>query len=90
MPVEGTTARPGRTRMSRLIYVDRESYLPLRVVERGPRGEIFTVTDYVRAERLPLTDATRADLEMSPHPGAQRPGPDGAIRFSDPPVAGRR
>jgi hypothetical protein len=84
------TARPGRMRMSRLIYVDRESYLPLRVVERGPQGETFTVTDYVKAERLPLTDATRADLRMSPHPGARRPGPDGAIRFSDPPVARRR
>jgi hypothetical protein len=86
----GGAARPGRMRMSRLVYVDRDSYLPLRVVERGPRGEIFTVTDYVRAERLPLTDATRGELQMSPHPGAHRPGPDGAIRFSDPPVARRR
>lgn len=59
-------------RMSRLIYVSRADYLPLRVVERGPRGEVFTVTDYRDIERLPIDGQTEAQLRMSPHPGVQR------------------
>ena len=58
--------------MSRLIYLDRRDYLPQRVVERGPEDEIFTVTDCVDVERLPVNDATVAQLRMSPHPGATR------------------
>jgi hypothetical protein len=59
-------------RMSRLIYVSRADYLPLRVVERGPRGEVFTVTDYRDIARLPIDAQTEAQLRMSPHPGVPR------------------
>jgi hypothetical protein len=62
-----------RMRMSRLIYIRRADYLPLRVVERGPHDEIWTITDYTDVERLPIDAQTRAQLRMSPHPGAQRP-----------------
>jgi hypothetical protein len=58
-------------RMSRLIYISREDYLPLRVVERGPHGEIWTITDYIAVERLPIDAQTRAQLRMSPHPGVR-------------------
>jgi hypothetical protein len=69
-------------RLSRLIYVDREHYLPLRVVERGPQDEIWAVTDYVDVERLPVTADTSSKLRMAPHPGAQRADAQG--RFTIP------
>jgi hypothetical protein len=87
----GFTIATGKTtlRLSRLIYVDRESYLPLRDVELGPHGEIWTETDYVKAERLPVTPETRADLQMRAHPGAARPDADGVLRLRVPSGASR-
>jgi hypothetical protein len=78
-PTAGGNTRPQH--MSRVVYVDRERFLPLRVIERGPHGETFTVTDYTSVERLPVTPATRAELRMRPHPGAARPDANGTIRM---------
>jgi hypothetical protein len=59
-------------RLARDIYIDREKYLPLRVIDYGPPGAPATMTDYVVAERLPRTPATEQLLRMSPHPGAKQ------------------
>ena len=56
--------------MTRTVYVDRETFLPVRVVERT-EGRVTEVTDYVLAERLPRTDANERLLRMAPHPGAK-------------------
>ena len=60
----------------RTIYVDKERFLPVRVVERtewlARGGEIVqSITDYVEIERLPRTPENEKLLEMSPHPGAK-------------------
>jgi hypothetical protein len=61
-------------RTYRLIYLNRETFLPVRVVEHFPAGEttpaIDVPTDYLVAERLPRTPENERLLEMSPHPGA--------------------
>jgi len=62
----------GTVEASRLVYVDRERFLPVRVVERGPGEIVSTVTDYVEVERLPRTPANERLLTMSAHPGAKR------------------
>ena len=59
----------------RTIYVDRERFLPVRVVERSlwpaRGGEIIhSITDYTGIERLERTPENEKLLEMSPHPGA--------------------
>ena len=61
----------GSVQMTRTVYVDRETFLPVRVLERV-EGRIAVVTDYVVAERLPRTPANERLLRMSPHPGAKR------------------
>jgi hypothetical protein len=55
---------------SRTVYVDRKSFLPVRVVERT-MGVAGAITDYVEVERLPRTPENERRLEMSPHPGAK-------------------
>jgi hypothetical protein len=55
---------------SRLVYVDRERFLPVRVVERMP-GVDEQVTEFLLAERLPRTPANERLLRMPPHPGAR-------------------
>jgi hypothetical protein len=62
----------------RLIYVDRERFLPLRVVEGAPGGVVNVITDYVVAERLPRTQQNETLLRLSPHPGAKEL-PDGPL-----------
>jgi hypothetical protein len=56
----------------RIVSVDRETYLPVRV-EARISGTSF-VTDYVDAERLPRTEANENLLKMAPHPGAEEVG----------------
>lgn len=58
--------------LARLIYVDSETYLPVRVVELGPGGVENTISDYTATERLPRTPANERLLRMSPHPGAKQ------------------
>jgi hypothetical protein len=62
----------------RLIYVDRERFLPVRVVEGAPGGVVNAITDYVVAERLPRTPQNERLLRLSPHPGAEKL-PDGPL-----------
>jgi hypothetical protein len=60
--------------------VDSRTFLPLalrmRVVADLVHGRELMTTrvDYLRYERLPVTDANKALLRMSPHPGADRTG----------------
>jgi hypothetical protein len=69
--VTDPTGLPKKTlHLSRTVYVNREDFLPVRLVEHLP-GLDFT-TDYVVAERLPMTPANEALLRMTPHPGAKR------------------
>ncbi|WP_354697751.1 hypothetical protein DSM112329_03391 [Paraconexibacter sp. AEG42_29] len=63
---------PSRTvSFSRLVFVDREDFLPVRVVERTPPS-ISLVIDFIEAERLPRTPETEAKLRFAPHPGARQ------------------
>jgi hypothetical protein len=62
----------------RLIYVDRERFLPVRVVEGAPGGVVNMITDYLVAERLPRTPENERLLRLAPHPGAERL-PDGPL-----------
>ena len=60
----------------RTIYIDRDRFLPVRVVERSEwparGGEIVhSITDYPEIERLPRTPENEKLLEMSHHPGAE-------------------
>jgi hypothetical protein len=81
-PANGTvkdpTGLPRQTlHLYRTIYIDRDHYLPVRIVEHWPApiarpGTIDSVTDYVTAERLPRTPDTEQLLRMSPHPGAKK------------------
>ncbi len=61
----------GPVEILRTVYVDRETFLPVRVVERF-ESRTTAITDYVLAERLPRTPANERFLRMSPHPGARR------------------
>jgi hypothetical protein len=54
------------------IYIDRDSYLPVRIVEHWPGLATDPVTDYVVAQRLPRTPENEQLLRMSPHPGAKQ------------------
>jgi hypothetical protein len=56
---------------TRTVYVDRDAYLPVRVVESWP-GIPTSTTDYLVAERLAATAENERLLEMTPHPGAKR------------------
>jgi hypothetical protein len=64
----GTTNAP--LQWSRLIYVDKEHFLPVQVVELVP-GSTMT-TDFFEMERIPRTAESERLLQMSPHPGAKR------------------
>jgi hypothetical protein len=58
--------------LTRTVYVDRERYLPVRIVERfAGGGKPLAVIDYLVAERLPPTPENERLLRMSPHPGAK-------------------
>jgi hypothetical protein len=57
--------------MFRVVYVDRETFLPVRIVEGGPGDHVNLITDFPVAERLPRTPETERLLRMSPHPGAE-------------------
>jgi hypothetical protein len=59
--------------------VDAKTFLPLAIRNRtvldsdmGPRERADLRIDYLRYERLPVTDANKRLLEMSPHPRADR------------------
>jgi hypothetical protein len=54
----------------RIVSIDRETYLPVRIEVRLGRGPAFT-TDYSDVEQLPRTEANEALLRMAPHPGAK-------------------
>jgi hypothetical protein len=65
-----------REQMHRTVYISRDSYLPVRIVEHipapgTPAGFVEPATDYIVAQRLPRTPANEALLRMSPHPGAK-------------------
>jgi hypothetical protein len=64
-------------RLSTLVYVDSQTFLPVRIVDLGPPAPavgpgavVERVTDYVLAERLPDTPQNQGLLGLSPHPGA--------------------
>ena len=63
--------------MHRNVYISRDSYLPVRIVEHLPApgtsaGYVEPVTDCVVAQRLPRTPENEQLLRMSPHPGAKQ------------------
>jgi hypothetical protein len=72
MPADERPPRPIPPGYHRLIYVDRERFLPVRVVEGAPGGVVNAITDYVVAERLPRTPQNEGLLRLSPHPGAKK------------------
>jgi hypothetical protein len=56
---------------TRILYVDREHFLPVRLVEHvSGAPAIDDVTDYLDVEQLPRTPGNERLLQMSPHPGA--------------------
>jgi hypothetical protein len=63
--------KPDRLTLSRRVYVDRERFLPVRIIDPGVGPMRATTIDYAVAERLPRTPETEALLRMSPHPGAK-------------------
>jgi len=70
--VTDPTGLPRKTlHLYRTVFISRDTYLPVRVVEHWP-GAHDAVTDYVTAQRLPRTPANEQLLRMSPHPGARR------------------
>jgi hypothetical protein len=75
--IKDPTGLPTHTEhLHRMLYLNRDSYLPVRIVERfpapkTPAGSIDVVTDYTVAERLPPTPENEQALRMSPHPGAK-------------------
>jgi hypothetical protein len=77
MPADAR-GRPAPAGYHRLIYVDRERFLPVRVVEGAPGGVVNMITDYLVAERLPRTPQNERLLSLSPHPGAEEI-PDGPL-----------
>jgi hypothetical protein len=63
---------PSRTiSLSRDVYVDRDTFLPVRVADHFGPGLDSTV-DYTLAERLPRTPDNERLLQLSPHPGAKQ------------------
>jgi hypothetical protein len=82
MPASGAVKDPATLpthteQLHRTVYIGRDSYLPVRIVERfpapnTPTGAIESVIDYTVAERLPRTAENEAQLRMSPHPGAKQ------------------
>jgi hypothetical protein len=81
--VSGRRSRPSPGVVwERVAYlVDARTFLPLAtrwsgVFDSGPPGRARERADmrldYLRYERLPVTDANEALLEMGPHPGADR------------------
>ena len=63
------------TTFTRVLSVDREHHLPVRVVETASTGstvDFTAVTDFYDIERLDRTPATDALLQMAPHPDAKR------------------
>jgi hypothetical protein len=75
--VSGTFDPKGEVRAERVTYaVDARSYLPIevRVSVRMPRQRVVLRVEYLRYDRLPVTEANRRLLEIGAHPGAQRAG----------------
>jgi hypothetical protein len=81
--VSGRLSRPSPGVVwERVAYlVDAKSFLPLATLwsgvfesdaPRSARERADLRLDYLRYERLPVTDANKALLEMGPHPGADR------------------
>ena len=76
--VTDPTGLPKQTlHLYRTVYIDRDTYLPVRIVEhrpapKAPGGATDPVTDYVVAQRLPRTPDNERLLRMSPHPGAKQ------------------
>jgi hypothetical protein len=79
--VSGRLSHPSPgTVWARVVYlVDARTFLPLALryrallgLEPKPREQVDLRVDYLRHERLPVTDASERLLEMSPHPGADR------------------
>jgi hypothetical protein len=65
---------PRPAKASRVLFIDRDTYLPVRIVEYLPEpqaGVVLSITDYVEMERLPLTEENERLLKMAPHPGAK-------------------
>jgi hypothetical protein len=54
----------------RYVYLDKRTYLPVRLVELRPGG-YGEQTDYYDLRTLPLTARTERLLRMRPHPGAK-------------------
>ena len=72
-----TTLPTHPEQLHRTVYISRDDYLPVRIVEHlpapnTPAGFVEPVTDYIVRERLPRTPANEALLKMTPHPGAKQ------------------
>lgn len=72
-----TTLPTHPEQLHRTVYITRDDYLPVRIVEHlpapnTPAGFVEPVTDYIVRERLPRTPANEALLKMTPHPGAKQ------------------
>jgi hypothetical protein len=61
----------GRRAATRTLHIDRERFLPVRLVEHISGSPFTDVTDYLEVERLPRTPENERFLQMSPHPGAK-------------------
>ena len=82
LPATGAVGDPAglpthEEQLHRTVYISRDSYLPVRIVEHIPApntraGFIEPVTDYLIAQRLPRTPGNERLLQLSPHPGAKR------------------
>jgi hypothetical protein len=76
--VTDPTGLPTHTeQLHRTVYISRDSYLPVRIVEHLPApgtrtGSVEATTDYLVAERVERTPETEALLRMTPHPGAKK------------------
>ena len=70
-PGEDPTTLPTQPlKLTRIGYVDKDTFLPVRVVEQWP-GRPDVVVDYVEIERLPATPDNERLVQMPPHPGAK-------------------
>jgi hypothetical protein len=82
MPASGAVMDPTplpthAEHLFRTVFIDRDTYLPVRIVEHfpapnTPTGFVEPVADYTVAERLPRTPENEQLLRMSPHPGAKQ------------------